>query len=500
MSISTFSSGLNQSHWAPRLITSPGPAGSAILLEGDNSKLPGPDERRSTYHIWDLTDPDSGSPSVPKNAIVDEAYIEFIPQHNLDDVDDDNHERAIALMASDGHWDRSAQNALHQANGAAFYYGASQTDVLDFMVRNSADSEIADTMVDPTGGGWLSNTGVTYLQGLGTTVEIPAGEDIKTVRVPMRRLDAPLPGAPTLQVFAYELSSNGRQYALDSFIAASEPVAYGSLALQPAQSDIDFTFATAIPSQGSSRWIGLMIEGEIFDPTWFGTQIYQLWRRNVLQQNSYPLDTAGSWLNADPDTDIANANSIVGYLNSRSVPCIYQNNFTTPLMTPYQRYFGSVMTKRACGPWVWPEPKTYGSAAADEEFPDFVQNVQDWLDSDYYSPGLGKTWIGFMIDIPAPNNVVFRTYGPGDATYDGYKLIIEWHALPLPVPLDVGDLTRRTVITADNLTRRTIVTAGDLTRRMAVAAGDLTRRTTVAAGDLTRRTTVAAGNLKRGGS
>lgn len=429
MTTSVFTSGLNQCHEVPRLADDPGPAGQAVLIMGDNTKGGGPDARRSTYHIWDLAEPEPENQPIPKNAIVDEAYIKFVAQQNFADLDDDNHTHAVALMASDGHWDRSSQNALHQANGAAYYYAPSQTNVLWVRARNSADSEIADTMVDTSGATNLSSSQARF-QALGSTIEIPAGEDIKTIRVNMTRDQAPLPADPTLTMKVYTLYENGRQFALDTLIASSEPVAYSALSLTPTFSDIDFTFATAIPSQAASRWVGVLIEGEIFDSLYLGTQIYQLKTRSVTSQSVYPSDTAGSMLHADPDTDIANANSLVGYLNSRSVPCLYQVSSSVPLTTPYQRFFGSAMVKTQCGPWVQFEPKTYGSAVADEEFPDFVQNIRDWIDSDYFSPWLGKTWIGCFVDIPWSENVQIRTIGPGHATYASYKLVIEWHPRP----------------------------------------------------------------------
>ncbi|KKK83270.1 hypothetical protein LCGC14_2795060, partial [marine sediment metagenome] len=179
-----------------------------------------------------------------------------------------------------------------------------------------------------------------------------------------------------------------------------------------------------------------MIEGEIFDPTWYNTQVYQLYRRSTAEQDIYPTDTAGSWLNAAPDSNIANANSLIGYLNERSVPCIYKNSSRVPITTPYQRFFGSEMTKRQCGPWVANTPKTYGSAVADEEFPNFVQNIQDWLDSDNFSPRLGKSWIGIMMDIPWSHSILIHTIGPGHATYDPYKIVIEWHAGPAEITIE----------------------------------------------------------------
>ncbi|KKM01862.1 hypothetical protein LCGC14_1790190 [marine sediment metagenome] len=487
MTISIFTAGSEQSHWITRSGVSPAPAGQTVVEMGDATKSGGSDARRSTYHSWDID-------GIPKNAIVDEAYVEWVPtQSDGQDLDTDNFEHAMALMFADGHWNRGDQNELHQAQGGAYYHAPAQTDALFFAVRNSVDVEIADTIPTFTAPTLLSN-GTAALQGLGTTVEIPAGEDIKVVRVVMNRLDTPLPANPTLTIKLYTLFDNGRQFALDTLVASSDPIAYSVLAAAPGSSSIDFTFATAIPSQAAARWVGLMIEGEIFDPIYLGTQRYQLIRENGASQIVFPPGTAGSMLTASASTDIANANSLVGYFNERSVPCLYPISSSTLITTPYQRYFGTVMTKRQCGPWSTGVPKTYGSAVASEEFPNFVQNIQDWIDSAHYSPDLGKTWIGFMIDIPSPENVIFRSAGPTHPTLVAYKLIINWHTLVL---LDVGDLIRRTVVTASDLTRRIVVTAGDLTSQMAVAVGDLTRRTTITAGDLTRRTKIMAGNLIR---
>ena len=420
MTISTFTAGLEQSHWITRGAGSPGPAGQTVVEMGDNLKGGGSDGRRSTYHSWDID-------GLPKHAIIDEAYIEFLPTTGTGiDIDDPNYTHVLALMYADGHWNRSAQNALHQAEGGAYYYAPSQTDTLWFTVRNSVDSEIADTMPVTTGFSLLANS-PDFLQGLGTTVEIPAGEDIKTVRVFVNRLDAPLPGDPGLTLNLYTLSDNGRQFSLDALVASSVPVPYSSVTLHPAGGNVDFTFATAIPSQAAARWVGLMIEGEIFDPIYLGTQRYQLVRRAEAIQTVYLSGTAGSLINANADTDEANANSLVGYLNERSVPCLYPISSSTLITTPYSRFFGTVMSKTECGPWTAGVPKTYGSAAASEEFPNFVQNLQDWIDSAHYSPLEGKTWIGMLIDIASPDNTLWRSAGPAHATLAAYKLVLDWH-------------------------------------------------------------------------
>ncbi len=420
MTISTFTAGLEQSHWITRMGISPGPAGQTVLEMGDNTKAGGSDARRSTYHSWDLD-------GLPKHAIIDEAYIEFLPTlAGGADIDDPDFTHVMALMYADGHWNRSEENELHQAQGGAFYYAPSQTDAVSFAALNSVGAQIANSMPDLTGFSFLAND-ASHLQGLGTTIEIPAGEDIKSFALFMNRLHAPLPADPGLTMNIYTLHSNGRQFALDTLVASSGPVPYSSLTASPGLGVTTFTLATAIPSQAAARWIGLMIEGEIFDPIYLGTQSYQLLRRFHISQVSYLAGTAGSMINAEPDTDIANANSLVGYVNERSVPCLYPISSSTLITTPYQRYFGTVMSKTECGPWNAGVPKTYGSAAASEEFPDFVQNLQDWIDSEHYSPGLGKTWIGLMIDIATPENTLWITAGPSNATYPAHKLVIEWH-------------------------------------------------------------------------
>ncbi len=428
MTISTFTVGLEQSHWITRKnALKPGPAGQTELEMGDSTKSGGSDARRSTYHSWDLNDPTAGL-AIPKHAVLDEAYIEFVPtQANGADLDDQNFTHVMALMYADGTWNRSPQNELHQAQGGAYYYGPSQTDTLRFRILNSGGFEIGDTMPDTTGQVWFANGGTPEFQGLGTTIVVPAGQELKTVRVEMSRLDAPLPSAPTLTVKAYELSGLGRQYALDTLIASSEPVAYSSLALDPASSDIDFTFATAIPAQASGRFIGIMIEGEIFDPAWYNIQRYKLRRRIHISQISYLSGTAGSLINADPSTDITNANSLVAYKTELCVPCLFPISSPTLIQTPYARFFGLAMQKTECGPWNTGVPKTYGSAVADEEFSGFVANIQSWFDSDHYSPLQGKTWIGLMIDIAAAENAVWRTGGPAHEFAAPYKLVLDWH-------------------------------------------------------------------------
>jgi len=246
--------------------------------------------------------------------------------------------------------------------------------------------------------------------------------------VSLQRFDVPLPADPTLTLKLYTLFDNGRQFALDTLVASSDPIAYSALTASPGSSAIDFTFATTIPAQVGARWIGMMIEGEIFDPLYLGTQTYGVLRRTGgPSQIAWPSGSAGSMIVAASDTDIANANSLVGYFNERSVPCLYPVSSSTLITTPYPRYFGTVMSKTECGPWNDGVSKTYGSAVADEEFSGFVQNIQDWIDSAHYSSSEGKTWIGIMFDIASPENTVWRSAGPSNPTYPAIKLILDWH-------------------------------------------------------------------------
>ncbi len=422
MTLSSFTVGLNQSHWITRSNGYPGPPAQSTVEFGDNTKSAGSDTRRSTYHSWDL------GGVIPKHAVLDGAYVEFVPTqgNGADPQGDLDFTHVLALMYADGHWNRSAQNELHQAQGGGFLHAPAQTHVLWVRALNSADSEIADTMTDTSGAGTYSNF-FLKLQSLGSTIEIPGGEDIKTVRVSMHRDHAPLPADPTLTMKIYTLYENGRQFALDTLVASSEPVAYSALSLTPTFSDIDFTFATAIPSQASSRWVGMMIEGEIFEQVYLGVQVYSLQHRGTSSQIAYPSGTAGSMVHASSLVDMAEANALEGYLDERSVPCLYPILSGTLITTPYSRFFGSIMSKTNCGPWWEGVPKTYGDASADEEFPNFVQTLQDWIDSDHYSPNDGKTWIGMMFDIAFPNNTIFRTAGTTHTSYDPHKLVLDWH-------------------------------------------------------------------------
>lgn len=402
---------------------------------GDDSKNGGPDDRRSMVHGWDLFDPETGF-SIPKICTIKSVKIDWTASATQNTATLRDREHDIALIASDGHWDRSVTNALSKLAGSPITYGPPNfRNSTALQLKNSAASEIATTVDTFDGAAGVTNF-LPFLRGFGCTVEVPNNENVKSVGFVMSRGVDPSPVFDTeLRVKAYSLKANGRQYAIDTLIATSDAVMYSSLPfVNPPTVYETFTFSTAIPAVTTgSRWLGFMVEGQWLEENRYTSHfIRYIGGNSSSSPDAYNTGSHGSSFYGTGGDVYNKPNSFIWqYVFDMNLPFARDENTTLLLTTPFKRYFGSIMSKTISpGTWVIDEPVSYGSTAsgADEIFPNFVANVQDWIDSDWYTPSKRETYMGIMMGNKNPENALYEMHGPGQAFtgYSNIRLTIEY--------------------------------------------------------------------------
>ena len=181
------------------------------------------DAFRQSVNSWHLGSPDTGL-AIPKHAIIDNARVRFVPSQTTSESDS-NADQDFRLLLPDGHWDRSRTHPLHQQQGAASYGPPLvSTSVFFDAFDETLTNEIASTY---TASAVQTGSFGSYLDDFshttGTTIQIPANTQVGRVEILIYRLDTPVAN-PNLKVSAYELTGNGRQYALDSRIDSSDNI------------------------------------------------------------------------------------------------------------------------------------------------------------------------------------------------------------------------------------------------------------------------------------
>lgn len=407
------------------------------LYWGDGSKTPvGSDTRRSVVMSFDIGNPDTGT-VITKGATIDDVRFEFVPSQTRSAVLAPNNSWRMALIASDGYWDRSTSHHLYALNGSGIHIGPSDIGrTIDLRVKNSASTEIADAMTDDTGWASFSTGGfVPATATIGSTIEIPADEDIKTVSLTLNRFDVtpPIPDT-TLIAVVYELWRNGRNYAVDHVIGTSDPINYSDLVQNlVATNTVDFTFDTPIPASTETRWVGVILEGTRLDAEALSSvqRLVYKGRDNTASPIGYLSGTAGSLIFATKQAIYLTwQNSFYesAYLARDSVPFIYPANSTTKITTPYQRYFGNVMGKDITN-IVLNVTESIGSTGSGAEniVSGMEDEVQAWFDSEWYDPDIGRTWIGLLLEIFNPNNLYWLIHGPANVVgANKMKIYINW--------------------------------------------------------------------------
>jgi len=448
MTISTFTSGLHQSHEASHKNLINTTAEQTSIRIGDTAKGGGSADRISTQQIWDLGDPDVGSAPLTKNAILDSIKFEFVPL-----VNGLANSHTIALLASDGHWDRSTQHALSPAQGSPPYSSASFVISPDFVGKSPGGIPIFDTQPDLTGAVGLASGALDAWHTFGTTARMPVGANLRSVTIRIQRLDVPLPSPPGLVVNVYSLTKNGRQYTVDELIGTTAARGYHEI-LFGSYGPVAFTLTEDI-TVTEETWLGFMIEGQWFDDQYFSTQRIQLPVRINPLVTGYLAGTDGSLLHASKRPAVQWANSLPNfYFYQNDTPFIYPASSTTELTTPHSRFFGTAMNKFA-GAWTAGVARTYGSvgSGADEEFADLLTNAQAWIDRADFNPATGNSWFGMAMEIFNPDNIVGTYRGPSHPTSPSIKVIIDWHTIP-PSSVRAGSRARSRVEAAAS-------TAGD---------------------------------------
>ena len=555
MPVSEFIAGVGRAQFADRTQVTNTARDPGVLDMGDAGKAGGADDRHHILHSWDLTDPSVGLP-LEDGATINSIRYNFIPSNNRagEGAGNPDYTHEIALMESDGHWDRSTLSPLHQQQGAASYSAPAQSDTvrMDTRVVSDVISSRSSTAVSHL----IGFTGLSNRQTIGCTIETPAFHDVTKVEFWLSRPDSASPDDPDMRAVCYSLEQNGRHFALKDVLATSNARPYSDLTLTTpggAVSIFRFTFPTVIPIPSANEWRAYVIEGDWFSPA-FAPNQYRINFNHVRSpaQSSYHAATFGSAIYASQDASAQFENSLSHYYFWQlDVPALYPAFSSTRLTTPYKRYFGNPIQKTECGPWAIGVPKSYGSATsgADEIFPGIETEVQSWMDTNF-DVVTGKTWMGTMFGIPNPDNEIFQQNNSGA----GMTLVIDWTPGNLPPTIDTspvedgqvgvayfydvdatdpdGDTlvyslegTPPTGMTIDSVSgvilwlpapgqeginpvtvRATdplfafdeqifnVTVVGNITT---IEAGDLTRRTVAAAGDLTRRTTDAVGDLTR---
>lgn len=436
---SVFVSGIHQSHSVSSESSGPasnffGPFTAHDL--GDSDKEFFNDPRNSLTQIWELGKPNSGG-AIPKNAIIKEVRLEFVPTLNTIS-DDGSAQHTLAIMASDGHWDRSRQSPLHKDQGGGITYSAPSVTHTMELTAESFDGDsfqpIGQT-IDGASTVLFNSRGDLASETLGCTVLIAANAAINRVVIPLGRFNTPFVTSQ-LQVSLYELHKNTRHSAPERRVATTTSgVDYNSdLPDPPNTSNQIFTFETDIPEQAEDRWVGFLIEG-----TWFQglDENHGITCRVATNSGNsdYLAGTAGSMLHASRFPSRQFPNSLPYYYHSdMDVPVTYEVISSTAITTPYARFVGSVMGKPGdfneaqVLDWENTVTHSYGSVSGTVDtldvFPELTSAVQDWIDSDDYDPLTGRTWMGIMIDVASANDTIYQMQGAlGD---DPIKLIINW--------------------------------------------------------------------------
>jgi len=412
---------------------------SQLTIGAGTGKFPTITPRRSSIHSWHLESPVSGT-SIPKTAIIDGVKIEVVPDvTNAADLETRT-EFGFAFMRPDGHWDRSREHPLHQQQGAASYGPPLVSSSIVFQVFNENTTIIAGTIGPTASGGNMAtftSDGEDFNQTFGTTIQIPANEQIASVGIELGRNDSPGTN-PDVRVNLYSLTKNERYQSLDTLIATSDAIPYLSLPTTASGNSLEqiFTFDPVIAAESEDRWVGFMIEGEWFDPDNASSHRILV---NRTWLNQHPKDdTFGSFMVASKVPAVQFENSFVGYYEfPRDVPGIWRNvGPVWELVVPMERRLGDIFiydfdeVEDNDLTWNAGEPVSFGTmeyGATVGLTNDIVAGLQAYIDSDDYDPRIGRVWLGLMFDRRAGLFTLWRFAGPGHATYSAIKLIIDWH-------------------------------------------------------------------------
>lgn len=395
-----------------------------ILLGDDVPATPGvePDDRHSMIFTWDLSDPDTvpfNDPPVPKGAILSNSSLTLSPTRVTLEPFNDNSTFEFGLLAPDGHWNRPTTHPLHTNQSGITYSAPSHSATIRMRASNAASPLYSDTMSDQTGSTVLTtNTGaLPYLHTFGCTMRIPAHQSIDSITVNLCRPVAGGLSAVDMRLNVYSLFESGRHYALEKLEGSSDLFPYLSLvqSADPAANTVTFTFSTPIPAQAYERWVGVMIEGPWFSETYRTTHLITVQYRVGTSQSAYLAGTDGSLMYATTKASHQVSNALWPYYYLHNdVPALYPQASAVRLDTPYRRYFDTPLVNTNSGPWSI--QLSYGHSGHTHNVTGWLALMQAWLNSDYFDPENGKSWIGMILEVQNPSNLLWGCTGIDSGT------------------------------------------------------------------------------------
>ena len=421
---SSYPSTSGHAHFAKRTQAINAGGDYAELLMGDDvNATPGvePDERHSIILTWNLAeinmDPSSDA-AYEKGAALNNSSLLFTPSRTTAEPVNDNSTFEFAMLAPDGHWDRPTTHPLHTNQSGKSYSAPAISATIRARANNSGlTGNVADTMSDQTGAvAFTTNTGAyPYYQTFGTTMRIPANEEIDSVDIQLSRPTGSSPAAnPGIQLKLYSLAGNARHYAPDVLQATSNVVPYLDLtqSASAAATPKRFTFPTQIPAQSSERWVAVILEGSWFQETYRVTHPVTVLQRTANVQDAYMSGTDGSLIFATTRGLNQKDNGLWPYYNWHiDIPCLYPEASTTPLTTPYQRHFGTPISNASSGGWLTSFALSYGDSGHTHDVVGWNEMINAYLESDNFDPSQGKTWVGMIIEVTNPTNLLWGMSG-----------------------------------------------------------------------------------------
>jgi hypothetical protein len=386
---------------------------------GDDGTLAGPDIRIQAAFVFDL----STSGGLPKGASISDVKVIVGAAGNLTLSGGDADHR-MALMSSDGQWDRATSHALHKSNSGIVYGAPSVIATTEFRGVDSDAVEVFDTVTAAIV--YDTYTTSATRPSYGCTFKLPANKNISDIYPFLARADVGTSSEVTLAV--YSLAGNARHYAIDELLGRTFRVPYNVLPAVGAERI--FHFVDPIAATDADRWLAVVLEGEIFDDGTIKTNhriTYRDWYGS--SPAAYRGLTEGSMFLVSKDE--ANDNSLNGIarIKNPDVPHFMLSGVTTFYTTPFERHVGNVLASSDSSvTYVDGTPYNYGSPASGQlnEVSGIVAEVQTWVDSAAFDPSTGKHFLGLMVSPFDPDDELWEIAGTGHGSIIPCKLEITY--------------------------------------------------------------------------
>jgi len=439
---------------------------------GDPEKLINNDSRQSAIITYDLGNPSVGL-AIPKSAIITKVTYTLTPSFTSLDDATANDRWSMAHAASDGYWDRGNLHPL-SVNVSGVQYGPPgfSSCVTDVTGYNSDLDLIATTNVQNTDPARAASTTGFFNLGeymtIGSTFQLfLANESLKYLNICMnQRFSNPSPLSNVeMHIKVFECHKNGRQFSVGEHIGTSDSKGYNDLTKQNTSTSTlchtieTWTFSPAIQVYPTTQWLAFVLEGDWFHPDYIANYKIAFNTRKEQSQTSgnqpmeYMPGSNGSQIWASSKPASQNYNALQDYYEyTVDLPFVYPPIDTTPVTSPYQRYFGTIMqldgTEGDGQIKTWtldtphylqsgPDVSGNNGISAFGDAP--VTNMQAWIDSDDYDPVTEKTWTGLILGIQDLDNHSWLLHGPGAVESKRPKLTIEYELPPATIVDDTLD-------------------------------------------------------------